>query len=79
MRFSLATTIFPLAVFAAALPKPVFNSNGIAIKLTKRTQAPFTNPDNTVDIDALTAHIASVNAYVSLTVTLHSLSLRHCF
>jgi hypothetical protein len=62
MRFSLSTAIFPLAVLAAAVPKPVVKSNHIAIKLTKH--APFPNPHNTVtvDLDVLKAHVASLNA-----------------
>lgn len=63
MRLLLTTTILSLAGFAAAIPKPLVKSNGIAIKLTKHT--PFPNPDNTVDIDVLNAHVASLSAYVT--------------
>jgi hypothetical protein len=60
MRLSLSTAIFPLTVFAAAVPKPVVKSNSITTKLTKLT--PFPNPNNTVDVNVLKNHVASLNA-----------------
>lgn len=75
MHFTLATSIVALAILAAAAPRPAGQRIGTAIPIAKRSR--LVNADNSVNIDALKSHVASVKAYVVCVAT--SFLLKHLF
>ncbi|KAG9310434.1 Asp-domain-containing protein [Chiua virens] len=62
MRFTFVTSIVTLAILVAAAPKPSGKRDGVVIPITKRST--LLNSDNSVNIDALNAHVASVKAKI---------------
>ncbi|KAH0838835.1 Asp-domain-containing protein [Lanmaoa asiatica] len=64
MRFTVATSIVALAVLTAAAPQPVEQKIGAAIPIAKRSAVGFVNADESVDIEALNSHVASVKAKI---------------
>ncbi|KIJ14858.1 hypothetical protein PAXINDRAFT_180872 [Paxillus involutus ATCC 200175] len=63
MRFTLATAIVGLPFFVAAAPQSVKQRIGTAIPISKRSG--LTNPDNSVNLDALKSHVASTKAKIT--------------
>ncbi|KAF8841399.1 acid protease [Paxillus ammoniavirescens] len=63
MRFTLATAIVGLPFFVAAAPQPVKQRIGTAIPISKRSG--LTNPDNSVNLEALKFHVASTKAKIT--------------
>ncbi|KAI9566248.1 Asp-domain-containing protein [Boletus coccyginus] len=62
MRFTLATSVVALTVFAAAAPQPAGQRIGLPIPITKRSR--LLNADKSVNVDALKSHVASVKAKI---------------
>ncbi|KIK91444.1 hypothetical protein PAXRUDRAFT_149483 [Paxillus rubicundulus Ve08.2h10] len=62
MRFSLATVIVSLPFFVAAAPQPSKQKTGTSIPISKRSG--LTNPDNSVNLEALKSHITSTKAKI---------------
>ncbi|KIK96001.1 hypothetical protein PAXRUDRAFT_774687 [Paxillus rubicundulus Ve08.2h10] len=62
MRFILAMVIIGLPFFAAAAPQPVKQIIGGAIPISKRSG--LTNPDNSVNLEALKSHVASTKTKI---------------
>ncbi|KIJ14861.1 Merops: A01.UPA [Paxillus involutus ATCC 200175] len=63
MRFTLATVIVGLPFFVAAAPQPPKQRIGTPIPISKRSG--LTNPDNSVNLDALKSHVASTRAKIA--------------
>ncbi|KAF9221206.1 acid protease [Gyrodon lividus] len=63
MLFILPTVIATMPFFVAAVPQPP-KQGGTAVPLSRRLSKPLTNPDKTVNFDALDSHVASTRAKV---------------
>ncbi|KIK91446.1 hypothetical protein PAXRUDRAFT_830850 [Paxillus rubicundulus Ve08.2h10] len=62
MRFTLATVIAALPFLVAAAPQLPKQRIGTAVPISKRSG--LTNPDNSVNLDALKSHVASTRAKI---------------